>query len=188
MKTLFAGMAVVLGLTLFPPLPAEAQECELCEQDIYYDPIPPHENSYIKHRFDEDEGEDERECDATEEILTEVPVTSGPARIYDECQTCHPEWVYDSGCFYAHPPCWTEDVSLANLVAELDRLVTALASGTTETNNDPAKRIATLVASAENLTVDQARGTLTLSDCAGHLITAWDIPSGVSERFAGRKK
>ena len=74
---------------------------------------------------------------------------------------------------------------LIDVLAEVDQLVSSLDSVFTGASNDPASKLSIRVAGTENLTVDQTRGTLRLSDCSGHLITEWSVPEAFLERVGG---
>lgn len=123
------------------------------------------------------------ECAATEDYQ-EGSVASGPVEELDECDQCHDlplPWL----CNWNHDQCFTDDLLLAGIIAEVASLVFSLSSGVVGEITDPVSRLVDRVVETPNLTVDRSRGTLRLSRCGGQLIAAWRVPDAFMERAFG---
>lgn len=179
MKALFAGMAAVLGLMLVVPDQVDAQDCKLCEMKL----CDLGEGPTGCHSFPGGSETPTFEC-ASPKDLEEEPVASGPVMKRDECDQCHEMWI-EWLCNWNHDVCWTDDLLLAGLIAEVDQLVSSLSVDVTGESADPASELVTRVLGSANLTVDPSGGTLRLSRCGGPLIASWRVPEAFLERVSG---
>jgi hypothetical protein len=74
---------------------------------------------------------------------------------------------------------------LADLLAEVDHLISVLDSAFLGTGDDSVSTLAAWISNVETLRADHTRGTLRLSDCDGHVITEWSVPGAFLELVAG---
>jgi len=179
MKTLLFGIGAVLGLMLLVPGPVDAQDCKLCEMEAC-------ERGGVQtmcHFFPGGSSTPTFECTSTED-LDEESVATGPVTKRNPCDQCHEEW-FEWLCNWNHDVCWTDDLPLASLIVEVNRLVSSLSVDVSGESPDPALELVTRVAGSANLTVDHSSGTLRLSRCGGPLIVTWKVPEAFLERVSG---
>jgi len=181
MKTWLIGTVAVLGVLLLKPALAEAQtqRCEGCDERAFWE----EGHAVVKHTFPGEGGLDHW-CGDTGEDTTGEQILGGPAKVYDECEGCHDEWI--PGMCMFHDPCWSEDEpALASFEAEVDQLVAELVSGSEGETAKPAQELATRLARIPSFTVDRNQARLALNDCQGRLITEWNLPKLALDRLAG---